>query len=54
VTTTPDTYLEFVISAPHHPVTHIHMTPFPRSADIVHLRPAGRLARPIKEARPSS
>jgi pimeloyl-ACP methyl ester carboxylesterase len=43
VTTTPDTYLEFVISAPDSPVTHIYMAPFPRSSEIVHLRPG----RPI-------
>ena len=43
LTTTPDTFLEFVIAAPDYPVTHIYMAPFPRSSDIVHLRPA----RPI-------
>jgi hypothetical protein len=43
VTTAADAYLEFVISAPDHPITHIYMAPFPRSSDIVHLRPA----RPI-------
>jgi hypothetical protein len=35
--------LEFVITAPDYPVTHIYMAPFPRSSDILHLRPA----RPI-------
>jgi pimeloyl-ACP methyl ester carboxylesterase len=43
VTTSPDIYLEFVISAPDSPVTHIYMAPFPRSSDIVDLRPG----RPI-------
>jgi hypothetical protein len=46
VTTTPDTYLEFVISAPDSPVTHIYMAPFPRSSDIVHLRPGRPLGAP--------
>jgi Lipase C-terminal domain/Palmitoyl protein thioesterase len=45
LTTTPDTYLEFVIAAPDHPVTHIYMAPFPRSSDIVHLRPARPLGK---------
>jgi pimeloyl-ACP methyl ester carboxylesterase len=43
LTTIPDTHLEFLISAPDHPVTHLYMAPFPRSSDIVHLRPG----RPI-------
>jgi hypothetical protein len=43
VTASPDTYLEFLISAPDHPVTHLYVAPFPRSSDIVHLRPG----RPI-------
>jgi len=46
VTTTPDTYLEFVISAPDSPVTHIYMAPFLRSSDIVHLRPGRPLGAP--------
>lgn len=32
--------LEFVVEAPEHPRTHIFRTPFPRSSDVVHLRPA--------------
>ena len=32
------TYLEFVITAPGHAITHIYRTPFPRSSDLVHLR----------------
>ena len=33
-------YYEFVIQAPGHAITHIYRSPFPRSSDIVHLRPA--------------
>jgi len=36
----PGTYYEFVIQAPGHAITHIYRSPFPRSSDIVHLRPA--------------
>jgi triacylglycerol lipase len=36
----PNAYYEFVIRAPGHAVTHIYRSPFPRSSDIVHLRPA--------------
>lgn len=46
VTTAPDAYLEFAISAPDYPITHTYMAPFPRSSDIVHLRPA----RPVGDA----
>jgi pimeloyl-ACP methyl ester carboxylesterase len=42
----PDWRLEFVIAAPDHPVTHSYRGPFPRSSDVVHLRPA----RPLTEA----
>jgi pimeloyl-ACP methyl ester carboxylesterase len=38
--------LEFVIEAPGHPRTHIFRSPFPRSSDVVHLRPA----RPLNDA----
>ncbi len=38
--------LEFVVAAPGHPVTHTYRSPFPRSSDVVHLRPA----RPLTEA----
>jgi pimeloyl-ACP methyl ester carboxylesterase len=34
------TYYEFVVEAPGHAVTHIYRSPFPRSSDIIHLRPA--------------
>jgi triacylglycerol lipase len=33
-------YYEFVIQAPGHAITHIYRSPFPRSSDIVNLRPA--------------
>lgn len=36
----PDAYYEFVISAQGYPVTHIYRSPFARSSEIVHLRPA--------------
>jgi len=36
----PDAYYEFVIQVPGHAITHIYRSPFPRSSDIVHLRPA--------------
>ena len=46
VTINSDAYLEFVITAPDHPVTHIYTAPFPRSSEIVHLRPG----KPIGKA----
>ena len=36
----PGAYYEFVIQMPGHAITHIYRSPFPRSSDIVHLRPA--------------
>lgn len=42
----PDDTLEFVLSVPGHPVTHLYRSPFPRSSQVVHLRPA----RPLSEA----
>ena len=36
----PDAYYEFVVQVPGHAITHIYRSPFPRSSDIVHLRPA--------------
>jgi hypothetical protein len=42
----PDWSLEFVIAAPGHPVTHSYRGPYPRSSDVVHLRPA----RPLQAA----
>lgn len=41
----PDWALEFVVAAPGHPTTHLYRAGFPRSSDIVHLRPA----RPLTE-----
>jgi triacylglycerol lipase len=38
-TAAPDAYYEFVVTAPGYPVTHIYRSPFPRSSDIVNLRP---------------
>ena len=35
-----DTHYEFVVAAPGHSITHVYRSPFPRSSDIVHLRPA--------------
>jgi hypothetical protein len=42
----PDWALEFVVAAPDHPITHSYRGPYPRSSDIVHLRPA----RPLTSA----
>ena len=39
-----DAYYEFVIQVAGHAITHIYRSPFPRSSDIVHLRP-GNLAK---------
>ncbi len=37
--TGPNTPLEFVLTAPGYATTHIYRSPFPRSSDIVNLRP---------------
>jgi hypothetical protein len=37
--TKPGAYYEFVVEAPGHAITHIYRSPFPRSSDIVHMRP---------------
>jgi len=42
-TAKPTATYEFVIAAPGEAITHIYRSPFPRSSDLVHLRP-GRLA----------
>jgi pimeloyl-ACP methyl ester carboxylesterase len=39
----PGAYYEFEVRAPGYAITHIYRSPFPRSTDLVHLRPA-RLA----------
>ena len=36
----PGDCLEFVLAAQGHPTAHIYRSPFPRSSDVVHLRPA--------------
>ncbi len=38
--------LEFVLTSPNAPITHIYRSPFPRSSDVVHLR----AARPLGQA----
>jgi hypothetical protein len=35
----PDTRYEFVVSAPGYATTHFYRSPFPRSSDIVNMRP---------------
>lgn len=45
----PSAYYEFVISADGYAVTHVYRSPFPRSSEIIHLRPA-RLADADKDA----
>lgn len=42
----PDWPLEFVVTAPGHPATHIYRSPFPRSTKLLNLRPA----RPFDKA----
>ena len=37
---TPDAAYEFVISADGYATTHIYRAPFPRSSNVIHLRPA--------------
>jgi pimeloyl-ACP methyl ester carboxylesterase len=44
VEVSPEWALEFVLTVPGAPVTHTYRAPFPRSSDIVHLRPARPLA----------
>ena len=40
VTVEPGWTLELVLAAPGHPITHIYRSGFPRSSDVMHLRPA--------------
>jgi pimeloyl-ACP methyl ester carboxylesterase len=42
--------LEFVLAVAGHPITHTFRSPFPRSSDVVHLRPARPLADADKAA----
>jgi triacylglycerol lipase len=39
ITADPDAYYEFVITVAGHPITHIYRSPFPRSSEVIHLRP---------------
>ena len=50
LTTTATTALEFVLSAPGYATTHIYRSPFPRSSDIVQLRPE-RVAQADRDAK---
>jgi pimeloyl-ACP methyl ester carboxylesterase len=45
----PDWSLEVVIAAPGHPITHSYRGPYPRSSDVVHLRPARPLTAAERE-----
>lgn len=45
-----DWCLEFVIAAPEHPITHSYRGPYPRSSDVVHLRPARPLTTAERQA----
>ena len=42
-TVDPAWYLEMVLTSPGEPITHFYRSPFPRSSDVVHLRPAKAL-----------
>ncbi|MBW7972702.1 hydrolase [Bradyrhizobium sp. BR 10289] len=46
----PSWSLEFVVASPDAPTTHIYRSPFPRSSDVVHLRPARPLGPADKDA----
>ncbi|WP_439595040.1 hydrolase [Falsiroseomonas sp.] len=50
VAVAPDWTLEIVVTAPGHTTTHFYRGPFPRSSDIVHLRPARALTPAEREA----
>ena len=41
----PDWPLEFALTAPGHPATHIYRSPFPRSTRLLNLRPAPALGK---------
>lgn len=45
----PDEAYEFVISAPGYATTHIYRSPFPRSSNVIHMRPA-RVANVDRDA----
>jgi pimeloyl-ACP methyl ester carboxylesterase len=44
VTVERGTFLEIVLAAPGHPVAHHFRTPFPRSTEVLHLRPPAAVA----------
>ncbi|WP_407193581.1 hydrolase [Bradyrhizobium sp. STM 3566] len=46
----PSWSLEFVLAAPDAPITQIYRSPFPRSSDVVHLRPARPIGPADKDA----
>ncbi|KYG22744.1 hydrolase [Bradyrhizobium sp. AT1] len=46
----PSWSLEFVLTSPGAPITHIYRSPFPRSSDVVHLRAARPLGPADKDA----
>jgi pimeloyl-ACP methyl ester carboxylesterase len=46
----PDWSLEFVLTTPEAPTTHIYRSPFLRSSDVVHLRPARPIGPADKDA----
>lgn len=46
----PTWYLEMVLASPGAPTTHVYRSPFPRSSNVVHLRPA----RPLEPAEASA
>ncbi len=46
----PSWSLEFVLTSPDAPTTHIYRSPFPRSSDVVHLRAARPLGPADKDA----
>ncbi len=48
--TTPTTALEFVLSAPDYATTHIYRSPFPRSSDVVQMKPE-RIAEADRDAK---
>ncbi|HZH46931.1 MAG TPA: hydrolase [Roseococcus sp.] len=50
VTVERGTFLEIVLAAPGHPVAHYFRTPFPRSTDVLHLRPPAALAAADRES----
>ena len=46
----PSWYLEMVLTVDGSPITHIYRSPFPRSSDVVHLRPGRALLPADREA----